>query len=106
MTRSVTDVLGDLAGGTTVVELNEALSAVVQAVRETGKVGSLSLSLKVKPNGAAGVIVEDEIKVRVPQVPRGETVFFATGDGSLVRSDPRQAELALRRVEGSVPGTG
>lgn len=104
MGRPFADVLRDLAGGKTYEEAGSELANVVQAVMETGKVGSLTLTLKIKPNGEHSVIMTDSITARVPQGNRGETLFYATSGGSLVREDPRQEKLPLRQVEGTRPG--
>lgn len=93
------DVLRELCGGATYDELGGKLNEVVAAVRETRKVGELSLKLKVKINGEIGVTIEDEIKAKIPEPSRGTTVFFADDSGNLLRRDPRQSELPLRAVE-------
>lgn len=93
------DVLRDLCGGSTYEELGGKLNEIVAAVRETRKVGELSFKLKVKYNGEIGVIIEDEIKAKVPEPSRGTTVFFADDSGNLLRRDPRQPDLPLRSVD-------
>lgn len=103
MSRQFADVLRDLGGGNTYDELTARLAEVVEAVTETHKMGEISIKLKIKPNGDSGVIVTDEIKAKVPEATRGDTVFFVTSGGSLVRQDPRQQDLPLRQVPGSIP---
>lgn len=98
MARQFTDVLGDLAGGEISSELTAALAEVVAAVRETRKVGSLALNIKVRPNGEDTVMVTADIKPKVPEPARGDTLFFTTTDGSLRRDDPQQRDLPLRDV--------
>lgn len=105
MARPFADILRELGSGNTYDELTAKLAEVVEAVTTTRKVGEISIKLKVKPNGDAGVIVADEIKSKVPEASRGETVFFVTSGGSLVRQDPRQQDLPLRRVDGAVSGS-
>lgn len=97
MSRPFADVLRELSGGETYDELTTRLGGLVTAVMETRRRGTLSINLTVKPNGDAGVIVTDEIKSKLPEKNCGETVFFVTG-GSLIRNDPRQQDLPLRRV--------
>lgn len=103
MSRQIADVLRDLAGGQTYENLNSALTDVVQAVLDTHKVGEISITLKIKANGENSVIVTDTIKTKVPERSRGETLFFTTSAGSLLRSDPRQADLPLRSVASAIP---
>lgn len=104
MARPFADILRELGGGDTYDDLTARLAEVVEAVTLTRKVGEISIKLKVKPNGDSGVIVADEIKSRVPEATRGDTVFFVTAGGSLVRQDPRQQDLPLRQVAAAIPG--
>lgn len=104
MARQFADVLRDLGGGDTYDELTARLAEVVEAVTATRKMGEISIKLKIKANGDSGVIVADEIKSKVPEATRGDTVFFVTSGGSLVRQDPRQQDLPLRQVAGAIPG--
>ncbi|MCW5981970.1 MAG: hypothetical protein KIT09_28050 [Bryobacteraceae bacterium] len=91
-----------IQNGTTAAELSEALRNVVAAVRETGKAGALTLTLKVVPasKGAADVLmIEAAVKAKLPERDRGRTVFYATEDNRLVRNDPKQQTLPLRVVD-------
>ena len=88
--------------GATVMELSDALEKVVAAVRAAGKSGSITLTISVKPasKGSTNVLmVESQVKSKLPEPDRGMTVFYATEDNKLVRSDPRQQSLPLRVVE-------
>lgn len=98
MSRQFADVLRDLAGGTTYEDLTAGLALVVEAVQDTRKMGEVSVKLKVKPNGESSVIITDEIKLKAPEATRGETVFFTTAGGNLLRDDPKQDKLPLREV--------
>lgn len=94
--------LVDLNQGAALSELSDALDKVVAAVRQTGKGGSLALTLKVRPasKGVTNVVlVESEMKMKLPEPERGMTIFFVTEDNKLVRNDPRQQTLPLRVVE-------
>jgi len=88
--------------GATVAELSDALQRVVAAVRTTGKSGSVTLTVKVAPasKGATDVLmVESQVKTRLPEPDRGMTIFYSTEDNRLVRSDPRQQVLPLRVID-------
>jgi hypothetical protein len=81
-------------------ELSHELANLVNAVQETQKPGTLTLTLKVAPNkDGVTVTVSDKIKAAVPEADRGAAIFFVQGDGNLVRRDPRQTELPLRVVD-------
>lgn len=73
-------------------DLSAALRDLVRAVEETGKAGSLTYVLTIKPqeNADHAVLVTDEIKPKLPQLDRPASIFFADEAHRLVRSDPRQ----------------
>lgn len=95
--KRFTDTLADIRNGDVIAELTEQLRDLVARVRETGRPGALTLTLKVKnvSKGLGGALtVEDDIKVKLPVAEKGTTVLYATEDGQLQRNDPRQPSLA------------
>jgi hypothetical protein len=98
------------SGGKTHEELSEALYDLVARVRDTGKKGSLSLTVNVGPlKGDIDVlVVDDEIKLRLPEHDRKASLFYPDKDGNLTRRDPNQLSFeSLREVpEGVNPLTG
>jgi len=95
--------------GATLEELSEELAKVVAAVRAAGKGGALTLTLKVLPasTGSTDVLmVESQVKTKLPERDRGMTVFYATDDNRLVRNDPKQQMLPLRVVDIETPRKG
>ncbi|HEY3021859.1 MAG TPA: hypothetical protein VGJ32_16790 [Solirubrobacteraceae bacterium] len=89
--------LQDQRGGGLHGELSDALAELVAAVREHDKGGSLTLTVKVAPNGES-VMVSDDVKVTPPKPARGASLFFADHQGNLSRRNPAQPELPLREV--------
>lgn len=82
-------------------ELSHELAALVAAVQETQKAGTLTLTMKVTPNrDGVTMMVTDKVVVKLPEGDRGAAIFFVEGDGNLVRKDPRQLEIPLREVGG------
>ena len=77
--------------GTTNQELSEALRTLVKACIDTGKKGTLRLTVTVAPDGEH-LIVSDEIAVKCPEHNRPASVWFADGE-HLVRNDPNQPHL-------------
>lgn len=99
--RSFLDLLKDMRGGQTVDELGEHVQGLVEAVRETGRKGSLTYTVVIAPASKGDVntlLLEDNISVKTPKTARAATVFFATNENILQRNDPRQPELAGLRV--------
>ena len=100
MPRPFTDTLGALRFGTLNDDLSTELNKLVQACSSTGKVGELTLKIKLKPGKGGQIEVFDEIKLNAPKEERGSSIMFATPEGNLQREDPRQMQLdGLRTVD-------
>lgn len=94
MARSFTHLLPELQKGRVNDEITQKLAEVAQAVIDTGKKGSVTLTLNVEPTGdGAAVKVKDALKAVVPEPDRRATLFFVGDDGELSRSDPRQTDI-------------
>lgn len=84
----------DLRQGATDEELSQELQGVVDQCNRTGKVGTLTLTVKVVPKERDIVLIEVESKAKAPK-PTVESVLFYVGqDGRLTRRDPRQMSLS------------
>ena len=88
--------LADVNKGNALAELSNELSALIGAVRATGKKGSLRLKLTLSPddNGETSS-VEVDIETKLPRPDRPKTVFFITEDNRLTRRNPAEQELKL-----------
>lgn len=82
------------AGGQSHDELTAALAELVRAVRETGKAGSLTYTVKIKPDGRRNleevVAVTDDVKANLPGHDRPVSIFFVTSDYRLTQDHPNQ----------------
>jgi hypothetical protein len=91
------------AGGLA-AELDEKLTEVVRAAELTGKVGSITVSLKIKAKGNSGQIeITPAVKALVPEHERGNVLMFATPEGNLQLDDPRQQKLTFKDAPESKP---
>lgn len=98
--------VAQLNNGRTQQELSEALNELVQACRDTNKVGEITLKIKVRPDGASGqYFLEDQMNVNLPKFDRAKTLFFGTPEGNLQRTDPAQGDLDIRAVQDATPQT-
>lgn len=89
-------VVQSLQKGDSIRELDAALAALVQAVERTGKGGSLTYTIKIKPMkpGSKTLLIEDcPPNAKEPVDERPISIWFADANGQLVRNDPRQQEL-------------
>lgn len=95
--RLITDILREIRKGRPVEEATTALADVVRAVDETGKEGSVTITLKIKPSkhGGPEKTLICEVKAKKPIAEIAPAVFFSDDDGDLFRVDPRQEEMPL-----------
>jgi len=96
--KPFTDVLGEIENGELLADMTKALYEVVRAVRETRKPGGIKLAVKITPTGKGGVTIDAKYEPVVPEHDRPSTVFFLSPDGTLLRNDPDQPQLPLRKV--------
>jgi hypothetical protein len=81
---------GDLIG-----QASYSLEELVKAVKETGKSGEMTVTLKIKPRGrdAGQVEVTGTVKVSSPINDIAPSMFFATDNGELLRDNPAQRQF-------------
>jgi len=107
MAKGFTETLREVRDGDLVTELSEKVKQLVEAVRGTQKAGKLVLTLTLKPmkKGLDMLMLEDDIKLALPEPERETSTFmFATSENELTRRDPRQPELpGVRGVVASMP---
>lgn len=91
--------------GTLASELAEGMADLNRAVLETGKPGTITLTIKVKPTGdEVSVTVSDEVKVKLPEHDRGQSIFFVDEDGNPHRSQQVLDEVAPHPRLSIAPG--
>lgn len=98
--RLITDILRDIRNGKVVNAASSQMAELVLAVADTGKAGSLTIKLTVKPDkeGENMLTIEPVIDVKMPRHDLSGGVFFFDAEGNLTRTDPKQTEMALSRV--------
>lgn len=81
--------------GKTNSELSAGLRDLAERVTETGKKGSITLTVTIAPMKGAGdaLIVTDAIKLNLPEHDRTASIFWPDQAGNLVRNDPNQASI-------------
>ena len=93
--REFAAFLLDINKGQSNRELSEKLHDLIAKVQDTGKAGSLTYKVEVKPEAGTDnlVIVTDQIAVKLPQGERRKSLFFVDADHNLVRDNPQQHSL-------------
>lgn len=100
--RSFADWLTEQREGSLSAELSAGLNQLVEAVNTTGKAGTLTLKINVKPiskESAGSVMVRDDVTLKLPEGDRGEALYFVDGNANLTRHNPAQPQLPLREVK-------
>ena len=102
--RPFADTLATIRYGELANDLSEQLNQLVTACVDTGKKGTLTLTLTLRPGKAGQLEIVDDVKAKFPPAERGTTLMFATPEGNLQREDPRQMSLAgIREVPPTKP---
>jgi hypothetical protein len=87
--------------GASHTKASEALQEVVNAVVDTGKKGSVVLTVSLEPMKQADegtLLVTVNVVSKAPQEPACAAVFYADDAGNLTRKDPRQLALELEGI--------
>lgn len=76
-------------------ELAENLTALIEAVKATGKPGRLTVAFEVKPLGGGenAVLFNDKIALKLPEKNRDGSIAYIGRDGKLQRTDPSAMPL-------------
>ena len=82
--------IGQVDGGAAVRLADEQLGDVLEAVRRTGKKGSVTVELHVSPNGERGFEVTTKVKAKAPDMEFGKSFFYVDHDGRLTRTPPQE----------------
>ena len=99
-TRPFMDFLREHRSGLTHDELSEKLQELVAGVTTEGKAGTLTFTISIKPAGRDSGTLEVgcDVRTKLPKSPPGVSIFFATPENNLMRSDPRQQAMELREI--------
>lgn len=92
--RPFSDVLREAGKGSAHKTASEQLRNVVERVLETGKTGSVTVTVKVtKAKNADHLTVVATSTSKVPAYDPQTSIYFADGNGDLTRHDPNQLAL-------------
>ncbi len=110
MSQSFNVFLADLNDGSTLAGLTGDLQDLLQAVRDHGRSGSMTLKIKIAPATKGGqevdkITITAERKLELPKPEQPQDFFWLTADAQPSRKHPRQQELPLRDVSGMVSST-
>lgn len=103
MSKAFSVILQDLRDGRTHSDLSARFAELVKEVEQTGKAGSLLLTIKVAPASRAQpvdkVIVSPTITLKLPKPDAGEDFFWLSDESELSRNHPRQQALGMELRE-------
>lgn len=102
-TRPFADFLADHNNGHGHREASERLQELVAAVVDTGKKGTVTITVTIEPmkNAAEGTLLTQvTTTAKIPTLPAKAAIFFADDEFNLQRQDPRQLSFdSLKEVE-------
>lgn len=92
-TLTFLEFLQSFRRGELLAEGEQLLSELMEAVRDTGGKGELTLKLPFKVNDAGQIECIPTFTLKKPRRPLGTGIYFVTEDGLLTRRDPAQDDL-------------
>jgi hypothetical protein len=102
--RSFADLLRHIEGGRFLNEISDAMRDLIAEMEDRHADGANKVKAKVKlefsltfDRGAYDLVPKFEVKL--PEVPRARSIFYATPDNNLTPQNPKQMNLDLRRVD-------
>jgi hypothetical protein len=98
--KHVTDILREIRNGKFLDLASAKMQEIVIACASTSKPGQLTIKIDVLPHGDEGEMrVGASYKAtKLPEPDIGDSTFFATPTGDLLKTDPRQSEMRLTDV--------
>lgn len=93
--RPFDEILRAINNGQLIDDLTDEMTAVISAIRATGKSGKISVTLSLHPRGSDNTQMEvrPSIKGVAPEMERRISLFYVNRDDGLQREDPRQNHL-------------
>lgn len=96
---SFLEFLQSFRRGELLAEADSALSELMDAIRETGAKGDITIKLPFKVNDAGQIECVPQVNVRKPRRSMGTGIYYVTDDGRLTRRDPAQGDFHDELVE-------
>lgn len=86
--------------GKFVIDCGRELYELTEAIKDTGKKGSLVIKLEVTPSGLKDgrvnqVEIRPDVSISKPKHDAKKAIFFVTEDSHLVRDDPDQMDMFI-----------
>lgn len=104
--RPFAAVIQDIQGGDVANQAATAIQELVNAVREHGRKGELTLKVTVQPlkGNPNALNVSGEVTVKPPKPEPAAGIFFYDKDGNLLRENPKQATIpgVVREIKQAV----
>jgi hypothetical protein len=110
VTRPFVAILQEIGDGILAEDCGEAMREVVTAVVETGKPGTVTITINVDVPGGDGkrgrirdttsLVVSGKVAAKRPRLNPPPSVFFNDEQANLTRTNPMQPELPLRALTG------
>lgn len=79
--------------GELIHEADALLTELVEAVRDTGSKGTLTVKIPLEMNKAGQIECVPQLELKKPRRPMGTGIYFASEEGRLTRRDPAQLDM-------------
>lgn len=91
------EFIAELERGELNHDATKEMNALVRRVRSTGRKGTLTLTIEIKPCdvGARQVEITNKLSSKLPMPARKKNLAFTTDAGELTREDPNQLTMKV-----------
>lgn len=79
-------------------DASEKFRTLVKAVADTGKAGSFTMKIDIKPSTAGALATRGDVVIKPPKGLPAESLLWPTPEGNLISEDPKQGKLSLKSV--------
>ncbi len=95
----ITETMNSIGRGSFLAKATVELQELVRLVNDTGKAGTLTLTITVKQASSSGAMtISGKSTLKKPPEEPMETLLFATPEGNLVADNPNQRKLDLKVI--------
>lgn len=95
--KQFNQVFAELRGGLVQKQASDHLQELVKRVKDSGRKGSITITLSIEPHGKDNMeaYVYAKVTSKLPPAPEiaDASVFFATDKGDLLRDHPDQRQF-------------
>lgn len=94
------EVVRRIGAGSLLEDIDDHITEVAAAIRNTGKKGAITVKLEMEPNGEAAYSITGTVTAAHPKVQYARSHFYTDPNGHLTRTPPADEMPTLMGIDG------